>query len=171
MELTVDGLKINYLDIGDKNQQTVLFLHGWGAPVDTYALLTNYLAGFCRVVAPDLPGFGGSDEPQENWDVGDYADFVIDFAKALGLSEAVLMCHSFGGRISIKLLTERELPFTVKKAVFIDAAGIRPKRSLKYYAKVYSYKCMKHLAALPPVASIGSTMMTSRSAMSGGILK
>lgn len=142
MELTVDGLKINYLDIGDKNQQTVLFLHGWGAPVDTYALLTNYLAGFCRVVAPDLPGFGGSDEPQENWDVGDYADFVIDFAKALGLSEAVLMCHSFGGRISIKLLTERELPFTVKKAVFIDAAGIRPKRSLKYYAKVYSYKCM-----------------------------
>lgn len=152
MELTVDGLKINYLDIGSKNQQTVLFLHGWGAPVDTYALLTNYLAGFCRVIAPDLPGFGGSDEPRENWDVGDYADFVIAFAKALGLSEAVLMCHSFGGRISIKLLTERELPFTVKKAVFIDAAGIRPKRSLKYYVKVYSYKCMKHLAALPPVA-------------------
>ena len=55
------------------------------------------------------------------------------------------MNHSFGGRISIKLLAKRPLPFGVKKAVFMDAAGILPKRGLDYYVKVYSYKAMKKL--------------------------
>ena len=67
------------------------------------------------------------------------------FVRALGLDQVILMNHSFGGRISIKLLARRPLPFGVSKAVFIDAAGIRPKRTLSYYAKVYSYKAMKRL--------------------------
>jgi pimeloyl-ACP methyl ester carboxylesterase len=69
----------------------------------------------------------------------------VDFAAALGLTEVILMNHSFGGRISIKLLARRPLPFEVKKAVFMDAAGIVPKRGLDYYVKVYSYKTMKKL--------------------------
>ena len=36
--------------------------------------------------------------------------------------------------------------------MFIDAAGIRPKRGMKYYCKVYSYKCMKKLASVSLVA-------------------
>lgn len=153
MEMTVNGLRVQYLDTGETaDGPTVLFLHGWGAPVSTYSLLTDHLAGYCRVVAPDLPGFGGSEEPPADWCVDDYADFVLAFAKQCGLQEVVLACHSFGGRISIKLLARPGLPLTVKKAVFLDAAGIRPKHGIGYYCKVYSYKCMKRLAALPPVA-------------------
>jgi pimeloyl-ACP methyl ester carboxylesterase len=77
--------------------------------------------------------------------VDDYVDWTVDFAAALGLTEVILMNHSFGGRISIKLLARRPLPFEVKKAVFMDAAGIVPKRGLDYYVKVYSYKTMKKL--------------------------
>ena len=72
-------------------------------------------------------------------------DWTVAFAAALNLTEVILMNHSFGGRISIKLLAQRPLPFSVKKAVFMDAAGILPKRGLKYYYKVYTYKAMKKL--------------------------
>ena len=154
MEIEVQGLKINYLDSGDANRPVVLFLHGWGAPVSTYALLTDYLSQSFRVIAPNLPGFGGSDEPKTDWTVDDYTDFVLEFTKSLGLSEVILMCHSFGGRISIKLLSRPEQPLTVKKAVFLDAAGIRPRRGMKYYLRVYTYKLGKKLASVPLIARL-----------------
>ncbi len=153
--MTVDicGRTVSYIDSDPDNtagKPTVLFLHGWGAPAATYRLMLDHLATYCRVVAPDLPGFGGSAEPETAWCVDDYVDWTVAFAAALGLSEVVLMNHSFGGRISIKLLARRPLPFNVTKAVFMDAAGIKPRRTAKYYVKVYSYKLVKRL--LPAVA-------------------
>ena len=148
MTVTVQGRTVAYIDTDPENtaaKPTVLFLHGWGAPAETYRLMIDHLAGYCRVVAPDLPGFGGSAEPETPWCVDDYVAWTVDFAAALHLTEVVLMNHSFGGRISIKLLAQRPLPFGVSKAVFMDAAGILPKRTLKYYFKVYSYKAMKKL--------------------------
>ena len=148
MTIEVQGRTVSYIDTDPQNERNlpvVLFLHGWGAPAETYRLMIDHLAAYCRVVAPDLPGFGGSAEPSEPWCVDEYVDWTVDFAAALGLAEVILMNHSFGGRISIKLLARRPLPFGVKKAVFMDAAGIRPKRGLKYYTKVYSYKAMKKL--------------------------
>jgi len=148
MTVEVQGRVVSYIDTDPTNESchpTVLFLHGWGAPADTYRLMLDHLATYCRVVAPDLPGFGGSAEPETPWCVDDYVKWTVDFAAAVGLTDVVLINHSFGGRISIKLLAQRPLPFDVKKAVFMDAAGILPKRGIKYYAKVYSYKLMKKL--------------------------
>ena len=152
MTIQVQGRTVSYIDSAPHatDRSVVLFLHGWGAPAETYRQLLDHLAAYCRVIAPDLPGFGGSAEPEEPWCVDDYVDWTVEFAAALGLTEVVLMNHSFGGRISIKLLAERTVPFTVSKAVFMDAAGIRPKRTIKYYVKVYSYKAMKKL--LPRLA-------------------
>ncbi len=148
MTVTINGRVVSYIDsdpVNADHRPTVLFLHGWAAPAATYKLMLDHLAGYCRVVAPDLPGFGGSEEPSVPWCVDDYVDWTVAFAAALGLEDVILMNHSFGGRISIKLLARRPLPFTVRKAVFMDAAGIRPKRTLSYYIKVYSYKAMKRL--------------------------
>ncbi len=148
MTVEIFGRPVSYMDSdpqGAAGKPTVLFLHGWGAPAATYALMLDHLATYCRVVAPDLPGFGGSAEPDVPWQVDDYVDWTVAFAAAVGLSEVVLMNHSFGGRISIKLLARRPLPFAVTKAVFIDAAGIKPRRTAAYYAKVYSYKMAKRL--------------------------
>jgi len=147
MTIEIQGRTVSYIDTapGVTDRPVVLFLHGWGAPAETYRLLIDHLAGYCRVVAPDLPGFGGSAEPETPWCVDDYVAWTVDFAAALRLERVVLMNHSFGGRISIKLLARRPLPLAVERAVFMDAAGIRPKRTLGYYAKVYSYKAMKKL--------------------------
>ncbi len=153
MEMQINGLRVQYLDTGG-DKPALLFLHGWAAPVSegAYKLLCDHLSENFRVIAPDLPGFGGSEQPQTPWCVDDYVEFCVAFANALELKDMVLMCHSYGGRISIKLLSQSPCPLSVKRAVFIDAAGIRPKRGVGYYTKVYSYKCMKKLANIPPIA-------------------
>lgn len=154
MTVDIQGRTVAYIDTDPDNaghRPVVLFLHGWGAPAATYHLLLDHLAEYCRVVAPDLPGFGGSAEPAAPWCVDDYVNWTLQFAASLGLKRVILMNHSFGGRISIKLMARRPVPLDVEKAVFIDAAGIRPKRTVSYYMKVYSYKAAKKFYALPGI--------------------
>lgn len=150
VECIVDGKRVTYIDEG--TGPVVLLLHGWGAPAETYRLIIDHLSAYCRVIAPDLPGFGGSDEPDAPWCVDDYVDFVLAFAEALHIRQAVLMGHSNGGRIILKLMNRPERPLQVEKIVLIDAAGLKPRRGPGYYARVYSYKAGKWVLSLPAFA-------------------
>lgn len=147
----VDGLRVAYIDQGEG--PVVLLLHGWGAPAATYRLIIDHLSSRFRVIAPDLPGFGESQEPDEAWTPARFAEFVRHFARALHIEEAVLIGHSNGGRIALHLLTE-ECPFTVKKAVLMDAAGIKPRRGFSYYYKVYTYKAARRFFSLPGIRTL-----------------
>ena len=149
MTTTVNGLSVHYIEKGS-GHTTVLLLHGWGVDSSLYHLLIDHLSDYCRVIAPDLPGFGKSEEPATPFTPDDYADFVAAFATELGITEAVLMGHSNGGRVAIKLLSRKPTPFTVKKAVLIDSAGLPAHHSFSYYRKVYTFKILKFFCSLPP---------------------
>lgn len=78
-----------------------------------------------RLVAPDLPNFGGSDriDPSEapgSSDIDLYADYLVAFAEALGLSRPVLVGHSLGGAVAISALVRR--PELWAAAVLVDSA-------------------------------------------------
>ena len=106
MTIEVQGRTVSYIDTdptNDNNRPVVLFLHGWGAPAETYRLMIDHLAAYCRVVAPDLPGFGGSAEPETPWCVDDYVAWTVDFAAALGL--VGLFCCVTNSPISAILLS------------------------------------------------------------------
>lgn len=148
MEIRIDGKRVQYIDRGQGAD--LLLLHGWASPAQTYRVIIDHLSTRCRVIAPDLPGFGGSEEPSAPWTVDDYVDFILKFISAVGIVNPILIGHSYGARIIIKLLNRPNLPFAVPKIVLMNAAGIRPRRGLKYYVKVYSYKALKHL--IPPLA-------------------
>ena len=149
METTVKGLRVRYVDCGS-GCQTVLLLHGWGVDSSVYHLLIDHLSAYCRVIAPDLPGFGGSEEPGVPFSPADYADFVLAFAAQLGITEAVGMGHSNGGRVLIELLSRKNCPLHFYKAVLLDSAGIPARHSVKYYVRVYTFKLVKRVLALPP---------------------
>ncbi len=151
-QIQINGLSIEYIDQGEG--EVVLLLHGWNAPASTYRLIIDHLSTRFRVIAPNAPGCGGSEEPPVPWKVDDFVDFTIAFAKALGIEKATLMGHSFGGRTIIKLMNRKERPFAVDKIVLLDAAGIKPKRSLSYYVKVYSFKAMKAVCSVPPFKTL-----------------
>ena len=146
MKVTVNGLEINYYDSGSENKEVVLFLHGWGATFEIYrrAVLAPLESKY-RVVAFDMPGVGGSQEPKEPMTVADYVDLSQKFAQAVDIKECTLICHSHGGRVSVGIMSDENSPLRVKRAVFIDAAGVVPKRSLGYKLRQRAYKCLRVL--------------------------
>lgn len=147
MNCTIDGININYIDEG--SGETLLLLHGWGSSVDAWRLMIREFSPSFRLVAPDLPGFGGSDMPPESWDVEGYASFVMKFINTLGLRDPILVGHSFGGRIIIKLAgTGRVAP---DKIILIDSAGVKPKKTLKQKCRTRVFKIAKGALTLPGI--------------------
>ena len=148
MNKTVNGLNINYVDRGEGD--IVVILHGWGSNIGLHEHMISILAQKYRVLAMDMPGFGESDEPKSAWCVDDYVDFVIEFLKEYAPAKITVMGHSFGGRVIIKLCS-RELPFEIEKVVLIDAAGVKPKKTLKQKTKQKIYKATKSIYSSAPV--------------------
>jgi len=123
----------------------VLLLHGWGPSKETFDGVINGIKNLCDIYALDFPGFGGSDEPSTPWHLDDYTDMVIAFIDAMSLKNPIVIGHSFGGRVAIKLANR----ITLDKLILTSSAGIVPKRPLTYYTKVYGYKAMRLLNHLP----------------------
>lgn len=151
MTIVVNGINTNYTVMGEG--ECVLFLHGWGADMTLFNSLMQTVAKKYTAVALDMPGFGKTDEPDEPWCVDDYVKFVSDFLNAIELSPKTLIGHSFGGRVMIKALSGGIMP-TVSKAVFIDAAGIKPKKTAKQKFRLITYKSGRFFLSLPPVKAL-----------------
>ena len=145
MEIKIDGLQINYRIEGEG--KPLLLLHGWGACIDSFAPVIRELSKYRKIYALDFPGFGESEEPKQAVGVPEYMEWTATFIRRMHIEGTDVICHSFGGRVSILLAAEH--PELVGKIIFTDAAGIRPKRGLKYYGKVYTYKLCKKLLACP----------------------
>lgn len=139
-QINIDGLSINYDVSGPEDGAPIVIMHGWGCNLHTVESIANALNHKMRVYNIDLPGHGKSDEPKEVWGVEDYTRLVEKFIDTINIERPVLLGHSFGGRVSILLSSRRDIP----KVILVDAAGVKPKRPLKYYVKVYTYKTLKH---------------------------
>ncbi len=113
----------------------MLLLHGWGCCVQTMASITKEMSKFRTVYALDFPGFGQSGMSQTPMGVADYMELTAEFIRQMGILGTDIINHSFGGRVSILLAAK--YPELVGKIVFTDAAGVKPRRTLKYYYKVY----------------------------------
>ena len=142
MNKTVMGLNINYIERGEGD--LVVLLHGWGSNITLFEQSVAILERKYKVVAMDMPGFGESEEPKEPWDVDNYVDFVLEFLKDYNPSKITVLGQSFGGRVIIKMCS-RELPFEIQKVILVDAAGVKPKKTLKQKTKQKIYKATKSI--------------------------
>lgn len=134
-------------DVYYKSQGTgpaLLILHGWGCDSSEFDSFLDLLSGSYRVIALDFPGFGHSTEPESVWGVEEYTCMLESFVKDNDIDSPALIGHSFGGRVAI-LYSSRN---SVKSVVLADSAGVKPRRSLRYYIKVYSFKFMRRMAEL-----------------------
>ena len=127
----------------------VVALHGWGR---SGADFTGILAGL-DAVAIHLPGFGPAAAPDSVWGTEDYARLVADAIEPLG--PVVIVGHSFGGRIAVRLAASR--PELVSALVLTGAPLVRlapvSKPSL-------TYRLVKFLNRIGLVSD--STMETRR---------
>ena len=105
---TSDGLRLAYLDEG--TGPVVLLLHG--EPTWSYLYRTMVpllLEAGCRVVAPDLIGFGRSDKPAavEDYTYGRHAEWLRSVLfDELDLTDVTLVCQDWGGLLGLRLAAE-----------------------------------------------------------------
>src|SRR5882762_4476435 len=101
--VTVDGLKLRYIEEGEG--PAVLLLHGasLGSSADVFIRNLTPLAraGF-RAIAYDQPGFGLSDVPAD-LSPAYRRDSIFKFMDALGLKRAALVGHSQAGNPAVQL--------------------------------------------------------------------
>jgi pimeloyl-ACP methyl ester carboxylesterase len=122
MQVIVDKLLTSYEKTG--KGPTILLLHGWGDSHITFNSLARDLQRKYTIISLDLPGFGGSQPPNQAWGLDDYCDFVAKFLKKIGHEKLyAVIGHSNGGSIAIRGLANDSLKSD--KLVLISSAGIR----------------------------------------------
>lgn len=123
-EISVGGTRIAYEARGKGDP--VILLHGWNATSKQWLHNLKAFAQGRRVIAPDLPGHGDSQEGGFTFDLDGMAEFLDSFRKALRLPNFDLVGHSLGGCISLRYAASR--PSAVRRLVLVStpthSAGI-----------------------------------------------
>src|SRR3712207_377134 len=97
--VTVAGVRSPYLTAGPADaDEAVVFVHGNPGPAEDWRRLVARTGTFARAVAPDMPGFGGADEPERFvYTVDGCARHLAGLLDELGVRRAHLVLHDFGG--------------------------------------------------------------------------
>lgn len=136
-EIELEGVRVAMEVTG--SGRPLILMHGWGCDHSTVRSIAATATLTHTVYNIDFPGFGASEEPAEVWGVERYTRLIEALVKAENLESPVLVGHSFGGRVAILFASRNK----ADKVILVDAAGIKPRRTLKYYLKVYSFKAGK----------------------------
>jgi len=130
----VKNLKTRYVICGDTNSdKVVLVLHGWGSSLDSWREFLDLPENnFACFVFFEFPGFGLTQEPPTAWHLEDFVEFTNQFQEFLqkqhSLKPNYILCHSFGGRVSAHLLSQKNNQF--KAAVMLAPAIVKPQLNL-----------------------------------------
>jgi len=121
-------MKINFLQFGEKGKP-IIFFHGWQQNSRSFSALVPFLYKNYRLFLLDLPGFGKSEFPPPNFSSFDYAQAIAKWIKEKRLKKAILVGHSFGGKIAAIVAVQE--PNLISRLILIASASIpHPK---KYY--------------------------------------
>lgn len=104
----VDGTSIFYREAGDPNHPTLLLLHGFPTAGHMFRDLIPALADRYHVIAPDLPGFGNSEQrPRDSFAYTfDHLAHVIDrFTEVVGLASFALYIFDYGAPVGLRIAT------------------------------------------------------------------
>ncbi|MBY0360151.1 MAG: alpha/beta hydrolase [Candidatus Obscuribacterales bacterium] len=113
---------LNTQKIGSQGHP-ILLMHGWGQSLYSLQALGELLGKTHQVHLIDLPGFGKSPAPDEDWDTKQYAERIYQYVKENNLKQVDLLGHSFGGRVSIRLTSAH--PEIVRSMILINSGGLK----------------------------------------------
>ena len=102
----IDGLKVFYRSAGDPSAPVALLLHGFPSASHMFRELIPELAGKYHVVAPDLPGFGMTEQPARDafaYTFENIAKVVGRFTDVLGLKRFAIYVFDYGAPVGFRL--------------------------------------------------------------------
>jgi esterase len=98
--ITVNGLRLHYLDWGADGKQPFIMLHGIGRIAHSFDHIAPKFNQNYHVIAIDMRGHGDSAwSPEGAYLVEDYAKDLAAFIAQLNLRNVVLLGNSTGGRV------------------------------------------------------------------------
>jgi pimeloyl-ACP methyl ester carboxylesterase len=118
--VTIDGRQVNVVELG--SGPPVVFIHGLSGSWQNWLEQVPVFAHEHRVIAFDLPGFGGSEMPAKKISISGYGRFVHTLLDELGVGSAAVVGNSMGGFIGIELAIR--FPERVERMVLVSAAGL-----------------------------------------------
>lgn len=117
----IDGTRLHYVIEGDIDQPALLFLHGASANLKEMQLAFNGSVEGYRAIYLDRPGLGWSERPEGGWSPQREAALIADFLNEIGQASAIIVGHSWGGAISLRLAIDH--PDQVDGLVLIAPAA------------------------------------------------
>jgi pimeloyl-ACP methyl ester carboxylesterase len=100
----------------------VVLLHGLGGAASNWVDVAPLLVDRHRVVALDLPGHGGSPPLGDGRGMDAFAEAVAAALESLEAVPALVVGHSFGGQVAVRLAARR--PDLVVGLLLVAPAGI-----------------------------------------------
>lgn len=104
--ITINNLKIFYREAGEPSNPTIMLLHGFPSSSLMFKNLMHAFADKYHLIAPDYPGFGFSelpDDAQFDYTFGNIASLIGRFTDMLHLRNFGLYLHDYGCPIGLRL--------------------------------------------------------------------
>ncbi len=120
------GRPVTYVEAG--TGPVLLLIHGMAGTLENWQQVIEPLAQHHTVVAPDLPGHGGSAPGGGDYSLGALATGLRDLLVALGHERATLVGHSLGGGIAMQFAYQ--FPEITERLVLVSSGGLGPEVSL-----------------------------------------
>lgn len=103
---------------GAPSAPPLVLIHGLGDEADSWRHIFPLLAERYYVIAPDLPGFGRSDQPRRAYTNAFFAQTIAQLLTALAIPRATLVGSSMGAAIAQRLALAQ--PERVERLVLLD---------------------------------------------------
>jgi pimeloyl-ACP methyl ester carboxylesterase len=85
----------------------VVLLHGFCESNQIWGVFATLLAQRCRLIIPDLPGFGASQLPAPSFSLDDVGEILWKWLDEIKISNPVLVGHSLGGYVTLAMTNQR----------------------------------------------------------------
>lgn len=141
-------LDISYLTGGQGDP--LIVIHGGGDSGRAWLQNASELSKHYRVFVPDLPGYGLSQSPADNFYWPEFVAFVEEFSNSLSLQRFHLVGHSLGGGIALQYALK--FPDKINRLVLVSSICLG--REIALWARFLS-----HLTNRRPIAEAAFSVL------------
>ncbi len=144
---------INVRIAGSAAGRALLLLHGFPTSSLDWARIAPHLSD-CRMIAPDLLGFGGSSKPRLRYRYALQAEIVSSIVCDLGLTNVDIVAHDYSTTLAQELLRQENvgaLPFKISRVVFLNGA---------VYGALHRARFAQNLLRTPVIGQIAARRIT-----------
>lgn len=133
--IAINGLRTQYFLYNPRGKKAMVLLHGLRGDHKALTSLAKEFAGY-RVIIPDLPGHGGSEEMARH-DLESYSEWLLELLRALKVSDAVVIGHSLGANILMSAIKKAPRKLIKRGILFVLYPQYHPSRVNKLLKHMY----------------------------------